>query len=240
VEDWSTKRKEWSTARDKMGGKQGAVKGVSLGDELDKVGKAQKVGYTTFSAALKKLQQVVTKYLAALPKGSDKVKAWIKANIEAKADADLATSAADLKALAWVQTELIDDVVAPINGGHPDSAYVSRIEAHLKKNPGMDWATAAKALGTFTIPTKVVEINIKRLAAMGKVALKGALPGHQAHYKAYSAYEAPFRSDIVFYSKWVKAATADEFLGFMKASRERSDSVEAMTGLKAAVSALKA
>src|SRR5690606_1140084 len=103
--------------------------------------------------------------------------------------------------------------------------------ALMQKKPELSWEAAAKAIGIFTIPGKVVAINAKRVGELSKISFS-QLAGRDAAYKAISGYLAPLRSDVVFYGKWAAAKTSDEYASFMKASGQRQTSSESFDAMR--------
>jgi hypothetical protein len=100
MSDWAALRKKWVTARNaakpKVGA--GAVKGVSMGDAIDGVHKAQK-DYSTLEAATKKLLADVDTYKTGISKKNGNLAKWIEQNVEASAKKLLTDLVADVKLL---------------------------------------------------------------------------------------------------------------------------------------------
>jgi hypothetical protein len=239
MDDWSKKRKLWTDNRDKLGGKKGAVKGVSLGDELDAVAKAAGKGYQTLAAALAKLLKTTAKYKAGI-KSNDKLAAWIKTNLESPAEAALKEIKADQASLAWIEAEFIASVNDYILGAAPDSGSIGNIRSQMAKKPDLSWADAAVAVKIFAIPNAILARSAKKVAGLGKIGWKARLPGQDAAYKAIEAYEKAYLADVKFFARWVKAQSMADFANFMKEHGQRNNSDVDFDPFKKAVKGLAA
>jgi hypothetical protein len=240
MDDWSKKRKAWTDNRDKLGGKKGAAKGVSLGDEIDAVAKAAGKGYQSLAAALGKFLKATAKYKAGVGKGNDKVLAWIKTNLDGEAEATLKEIAADQKTLAWIEAEFITSINDYILGAAPDSGSLKNIRDVMAKKPDMSWADAAKAVKMFVIPDAIVGLSAKKVAGLGKVVWKVRLPGQDAAYKAIETYEKAYLADVKFFARWAKTQSLADFANFMKEHGQRNNSDVDFDAFKKAVKGLAA
>jgi hypothetical protein len=141
--NWGKTREDWRKARDSHGIKKGAVSGVSIGDAIEKVVKAEGKGYAVLLSAAEALKTALEKYQTGLKKaknGKD-FSDWIDKNILkdtnaliAEAKADLATARALLKQTR--NTVTLDAIF-------PDLNMAAKAEEKMKHDPSLTWAAAA-------------------------------------------------------------------------------------------------
>lgn len=135
--NWSKTREEWRKARDSHGIKKGAVSGVSIGDAIEKVAKAEAKGYATLLSAAEALKAALEKYQVGLKKAKN-VKVfsdWIDKNILKDTNKLIADAKADL-ATALAVLDKVRKSPA-LNSILPAMTLVTDVDELMKKDPNL-------------------------------------------------------------------------------------------------------
>jgi hypothetical protein len=217
---WGKKRDEWRKARDGHKIKKGAVSGVSIGDAIDKVTKAEEKGYASVIEAATALKKALDKYQTGLKKAAPTkdFSVWIDTNIMKDVDTLIANAKADLKAV----TDLKDlaSKSPDLKGLLPDLAIVQSADALMKKDTTLSWPDATAKLND-----AVLVMNIaKHLAPVAK-AFKGITFRHEldgSHKKTLNDFGKQLEEDIVFAVTWVRSKTRENFIDTLGPAKSRT------------------
>lgn len=219
--DWSGLRKKWTEARDKAGVKKGSVSGVSLGDAIDKVAKAQAKGYTSLAKAAKDMEEAADKYKAKIAKANPATAKWIADHISKEASALSKGVALDIGNLKWIIANLVNSGEVSGEWIFPDEGKLQNVMALMKTDPALTFAEATKRLNMFYAVEKFGPLVAKRAIDMKALTWHAKLPGHDADYTDLGEFADAVLSDVKLVLQWSKAASLDEFGTFGRTLRSK-------------------
>lgn len=130
--DWKDMRTKWTSARDKLKVKSGAVKEVSIGDAIDKVYDDWKKGLLPLHKANRKLGDAIKLYKEGVSDKYPRIVNWLEENLEKSArDLDEAISD-DIKYVMVFRREVTSFMQRPSSFSFPDGGEFVKVWAALK------------------------------------------------------------------------------------------------------------
>jgi hypothetical protein len=258
VTDWTKMRKTWTDARDKAKVKKGAVSGVSIGDAIDAVVKAEAKGYNAAHKASEALAAALGKYKTKLAKTNPDLVKWIDATLLKQIKDYQGQVALDLGHISWIKQYPLGDTIMSSYGLNPDSAgYRStedileaankpkakkaeeeEDEAEAEEAQAMTWAQAAEQAKLFHVTNASLPRVGKRALDMSKLVWNAKLPGHDDDYAAIKKWAEALIEDVKYCAKWAKVDNGREFLMMLKGWGQRDTAYSLDAQLKKALASL--
>jgi hypothetical protein len=218
--DWSKARDEWRKARDNHGIKKGAVSGVSIGDTIEKVVKAEGKGYAALLSAAEALKTALEKYQAGLKKaktGKD-FSDWIDKNILKDTDALITVAKADLATALALHAKARDTVT--LHSIFPDLMMVSRADALMKTDPSLTWPAAAAKTHEYALAVACCKDVATTAKAFRKVTFRHPLTTD--HAARLTTFGKDLESDVKQALAWITSKSREEFFAAHQAARGES------------------
>lgn len=237
--DWAGLRKKWADARDKAGVKKGSVSGVSLGDAIEKVGKAK--GYTSTMNALDALKNDMTKYKGKIQKTHPDLCKWIDKQVGDEVKDMAAKVQLDIDSLRWMVVNMMAASDLNIMTILPDEGIIQNALKLMndKANP-LDFADAIKAVNMFYVVQTYGLLMVKRAATMKGTKWQAMLSGHDADYSELAAFADVVTDDVKQVLIWSKTTSLEEWAQQMKKMRTKRTSVDMLPNAQKAVKSLLA
>lgn len=226
---WSKTREDWRKARDSHGIKKGAVSGVSIGDAIDKVAKAEQKGYAALLTAAEGLKTALEKYQAGLKKAKTGAafSDWIDKNILRDTKALIADAQADKSAAIALQNKARNTV--ELGAIFPDLKILKRVEAKLKTDPTLSWSAAAAGTGEYKLAVNCCKDVATTAKAFRQITFRHALAND--HAARLNAFGKQLEADIKEALNWIGAKSADDFLAAHQNARGRSWAADGLSDI---------
>ena len=231
-------RKTWSDARDKHGLKKGAVSGVSVGDAIDKLDKAQAKGYASTLSAAATLEGVLDKYRGKIAKTNPDFAGWMDKNIKKDLKALMDGVKLDIASVNWINVNVLRETVVTVGNMFPDSGMLVNARKLMADTPPKTFPEARKILDIFIAVEKIAALVAKRATTMKTMKWQHPLPGHAAHYAVFGKYADAVVDDVKFVIQWSKAPDMDTHLDFMGKARSRVTYLDFHSEAQSAVKSL--
>jgi len=217
--NWTKKRNDWRKARDDNGIKKGAVAGVSIGDAIGKMAKAEEKGYPTLLAAANSLKGNLVKYQSGLKKvkGSKDFSGWIAKNFMKDVDGLIADISADLKSVKGLHNTARNSV--DLRALIPELSMVQEANNLMKSKPNLSWFDAIKKLNQYSIVANAAKEFSITAKAYRNVKFK--YPLKTDYQKFFVDFGKQLQSDIAFSVKWVTSKSQDDFINSHKSAKAR-------------------
>jgi hypothetical protein len=216
---WGKKRDEWRKARDNHGVKKGAVSGVSIGDAIEKVVKAEGKGYAALLSAAETLKIALEKYQAGLKKAKTgkEFSDWIDKNILKETDALIADAKADLATALALEAKARDTVT--LHSIFPDLKLVNKAEAQMKADPSLTWPAAAAKTQEYALAVNCCKDVATTAKAFRQVTFRHSLTND--HAARLTAFGKALETDIKHALAWITSKTKEEFFTAHQEARGR-------------------
>ncbi|MEO8243969.1 MAG: hypothetical protein ABI832_16825 [bacterium] len=239
--DWSGLRKKWSDTRDKAGVKKGSVSGVSLGDAIDKVGKAQTKGYNSMVKALEALKDDAAKYKSKVLKTHPDLGKWIDRNIADEVKDLHGKVLLDMNSLKWMIDNMMAGSDLNIMVILPDEGMIQNaMRLMADKTKPMSFAEAVKAVNMFYVVETYGALLAKRAMTMKSTKWQAKLTGHDAEYAALVDFADIVIDDVKEVALWSKAKSLGEWGDAMKKLKNKQTAVDHLPRANKAVKGLLA
>ena len=242
--DWTKMRKTWTDARDKAKVKKGAVSGVSIGDAIEAVVKAEAKGYNAVFKATEALAVAFGKYKAKLAKSNPDLIKVIDNTFLKEIKEYQGQVRADIGNVTWIRDMAMGDTIMSPYGLNPDSGNLKQVDALIEaskpkpkkakageqeqdedeeqEDPSvLTWKQAADQSKLFTVTNASLPRVGKRALDMSKLVWNAKLTGHDADYAAFKDWAGAAIEDVKYCAKWSKVDTHMEFLNMLRAWGER-------------------
>jgi hypothetical protein len=235
--DWVALRRKWADARDKAGVKKGAVSGISMGDAIEKIGKAK--GYVSQTAYLNALKDDITKYKSKIQKSNPELCKWIDKNLADEVKDYSARVAMDIESLKWMVKNLMAPSDANILTILPDEGMLQNaVTLMRRKDDPLSFADAIKQVRMFAGVEKDGAVIKMRAKTMKEMSWLAKLSGHDADYAELKTFADIVASDVKEVRLWSKTDNLSDWADCLKRMKMKQTSVEALPHAQKAVKAL--
>ena len=236
--DFSKMRKVWQNARDKAGIKKGVVSGLSVGDAIDKVAKAQTQGYASLFKAAQELDKSLSKYKSKVAKSNPGFVKWIDKEIGKDTANLLKAVKVDMADVKWILNYILKDGFIVGGGLWPDEGNFSNCMQLTKDENPKTWAEAMEVTGMFVPLSKIGPIILKRANNVKGMKWPAKLTGLNAHYAAFDEMANLMTSDVKLAEKWSNVQSPEDWLKYQKAVKSRKTLADSLPDARKAIKSL--
>jgi hypothetical protein len=219
VDDWKTKRKAWTDARDKGPAKvkQGAVRGVSMGDSIDKVHKAGLKGYRPLLAATDALRKDVKTYQTKGGKSVAGVAGFLK-KLSDDIDALEKAAKADVATLGKLNPYMVNFHQLAVPGAPLIAQWQNAGTLMQRDTTGkLTWTEAAAEVKLYAQVPKVIKLWQDAITYLDGITFRLTLPGKAGAYAYINGMAQEYKDHYKYVTVWKKKIeSAEEHLDIDK------------------------